>query len=67
MMNSPARRKRNIWTLNQPRQEASRTIANWVGGVLTFRKGTGGAPTAASAMAEHLREQTLPEFDGRDG
>jgi phage/plasmid primase-like uncharacterized protein len=29
--------------------------------VLTFRKGTGGAPTAAAAMAEHLREQTLPE------
>jgi conjugative relaxase-like TrwC/TraI family protein len=27
--------------------------------VLTFRKGTGGAPTAAAAMAEHLREQTL--------
>ena len=29
--------------------------------MLTFRKGTGGAPTAAAAMAEHLREQTLPE------
>jgi hypothetical protein len=29
--------------------------------VLTFRKGTGGAPTAAKAMAEHLREQTIPE------
>lgn len=29
--------------------------------MLTFRKGTGGAPTAAQAMAEHLREQTLPE------
>jgi phage/plasmid primase-like uncharacterized protein len=29
--------------------------------VLTFRKGTAGAPTAAQAMAEHLREQTLPE------
>src|SRR3984957_10147646 len=29
--------------------------------MLTFRKGTGGAPTAATAMAEHLREQTLPE------
>src|SRR4051812_27947526 len=29
--------------------------------MLTFRKGTGGAPTAARAMAEHLREQTLPE------
>jgi TrwC relaxase len=28
--------------------------------VLTFRKGTAGAPTAAQAMAEHLREQTLP-------
>ena len=27
--------------------------------MLTFRKGTGGAPTAAAAMAEHLREQTL--------
>jgi phage/plasmid primase-like uncharacterized protein len=31
------------------------------GRVLTFRKGTSGAPTAAQAMAEHLREQTLPE------
>ena len=29
--------------------------------MLTFRKGTGGAPTAAQAMAEHLREQTIPE------
>ena len=29
--------------------------------MLTFRKGTGGAPTAAAAMAEHLREQTIPE------
>ena len=29
--------------------------------MLTFRKGTGGAPTAAIAMAEHLREQTMPE------
>ena len=29
--------------------------------MLTFRKGTGGAPTAAAAMAEHLREQTMPE------
>ena len=29
--------------------------------MLTFRKGTGGAPTAAKAMAEHLREQTIPE------
>jgi len=29
--------------------------------VLTFPKGTGGAPTAAAAMAEHLREQALPE------
>lgn len=29
--------------------------------MLTFRKGTGGAPTAAQAMADHLREQTLPE------
>ena len=29
--------------------------------MLTFRKGTAGAPTAAQAMAEHLREQTLPE------
>src|ERR1700712_2781308 len=29
--------------------------------VLTFRKGTGGAPTAGQAMAEHLREQTIPE------
>jgi phage/plasmid primase-like uncharacterized protein len=29
--------------------------------VLTFRKGTAGAPTAAQAMAEHLREQTLSE------
>ena len=29
--------------------------------MLTFRKGTSGAPTAAQAMAEHLREQTLPE------
>ena len=28
--------------------------------MLTFRKGTAGAPTAAQAMAEHLREQTLP-------
>ena len=28
--------------------------------MLTFRKGTSGAPTAAAAMAEHLREQTLP-------
>ena len=29
--------------------------------MLTFRKGTAGAPTAAIAMAEHLREQTMPE------
>ena len=29
--------------------------------MLTFRKGTAGAPTAAQAMAEHLREQTIPE------
>ncbi len=29
--------------------------------MLTFRKGSAGAPTAAQAMAEHLREQTLPE------
>ncbi len=29
--------------------------------MLTFRKGTAAAPTAAQAMAEHLREQTLPE------
>ena len=29
--------------------------------MLTFRKGTGGAPTAATAMAEHLCEQTIPE------
>ena len=29
--------------------------------MLTFRKGTGGTPTAAQAMAEHLRQQTLPE------
>ena len=29
--------------------------------MLSFRKGTAGAPTAAQAMADHLREQTLPE------
>ena len=29
--------------------------------MLTFRKGTAGAPTAAQAMADHLSEQTLPE------
>ena len=29
--------------------------------MLTFRKGVAGAPTAAQAMAEHLREQTLLE------
>ncbi len=29
--------------------------------MLTFRKGAAGAPTAAQAMAEHLREQTMPE------
>ena len=29
--------------------------------MLSFRKGTAAAPTAARAMAEHLREQTLPE------
>ncbi len=29
--------------------------------MLSFRKGTAAAPSAARAMAEHLREQTLPE------
>ncbi len=29
--------------------------------MLSFRKGTAAAPSAAKAMAEHLREQTLPE------
>ena len=29
--------------------------------MLSFRKGTAAAPSAAQAMAEHLREQTLPQ------
>lgn len=33
--------------------------------MLTYRTGAAGAPSAASAMAAHLLEQTLPEEDMR--